>query len=47
AYVPQTCEWVHCSGDPIPALAIAEENSNKIYIYDGQGSSEPIKILER
>ena len=44
-YVPATAAWVHKPGDAIPVLAVAEENSNVIRMYDGKGSTEVLKSL--
>ncbi|CAH0549023.1 unnamed protein product [Brassicogethes aeneus] len=46
-YIPHTVEWVHNSGDPIHSIAVADLNSPKIYIYDGRGSNEPLKVLDK
>lgn len=47
-YVPLCAEWIHSSGDAIFSLAVSDTDSNKIYVYDGQGSnSTPIHIFDK
>ena len=47
-FVPFCAAWVHQPGDAIPAVAIAgNQNSPSIRIYDGRGSSKPLKIIEK
>lgn len=46
-YVPSTAEWVHGSGDAIHSLAVTDQDSSKIYVYDGRGNDAPIKVLEK
>ncbi|KAK7868771.1 hypothetical protein R5R35_003621 [Gryllus longicercus] len=41
-YVPLCAEWVHCPGDPIPALAISDAASGKVFVYDGRGTNTPL-----
>ncbi len=47
-FTPSCCEWIHRSGDALPALAVADANSPKIFVYDGRGdgSAPPLKVLE-
>ena len=45
-YVPSTAAWVHKPGDAINVLAVAEEDSNEIRMYDGKGSTEVLKSLK-
>uniref|UniRef100_T1J225 peptidylprolyl isomerase n=1 Tax=Strigamia maritima TaxID=126957 RepID=T1J225_STRMM len=45
-YVPGCCEWVYCSGDAISALAVSDSESSKIFVYDGNGTNKPLKLLE-
>ena len=45
-YVPSTAVWVYKPGDAINVLAIAEEKSNEIRMYDGKGSNEVLKTLK-
>lgn len=46
-FVPLTCEWVHAPGDAIPALAVSDTDEAKIYIFDAQGSSTPLHVLDK
>jgi len=45
-YVPSIGAWVHKPGDAISVIALAEDKSNQIRIYDGKGSNEVIKSLK-
>lgn len=45
-YTPGKCEWCHSAGDPIPALAVSDLESGKIYTYDGSAGNTPLHILE-
>nr|CAD7198218.1 unnamed protein product [Timema douglasi] len=46
-YVPHCAEWIHSPGDAISALALSDADSNKVYVYDGQGTNVPIHVFER
>ena len=46
-FVPLCTEWVYSAGDAIAAVAVSSQESNKIYIYDGQGSSMPLHVFEK
>ncbi|PNF14619.1 hypothetical protein B7P43_G12115, partial [Cryptotermes secundus] len=46
-YVPLCCEWIHCPGDAVAALAVSDADSNKIYVYDGQGVNAHIHVFEK
>lgn len=46
-YVPATVEWVHGAGDAVHTLAVSDQDSSKIYVYDGRGSNVPLKVLEK
>lgn len=46
-FVPECVEWIYSAGDPISAVAVSDQESNKIYIYDGQGSETPIHIFDK
>ncbi|XP_055594558.1 peptidylprolyl isomerase domain and WD repeat-containing protein 1 [Uranotaenia lowii] len=46
-YVPYRAEWIHNTGDAIPYLAVADQDSNKISIYDGKGTNTPLHVLEK
>eukprot|EP00850_Spirogloea_muscicola_P005865 SM000027S09646 [mRNA] locus=s27:578944:585194:+ [translate_table: standard] len=46
-YVPHTAEWAFKHGDAKAKLAIAEEASPRIHIYDAKsGSNDPIQSVE-
>jgi peptidylprolyl isomerase domain and WD repeat-containing protein 1 len=46
-FVPLTCEWIHHAGDAVQAIAVTDEASGTIYVYDGrQDGNEPFKILD-
>ncbi|KAM7214692.1 peptidyl-prolyl cis-trans isomerase cyp15 [Rhypophila decipiens] len=45
-YVPKCVCWVHQKGAPLPLLAISEESTPNIHIYDGRGDkTEPLHTL--
>lgn len=46
-FVPLCIEWVYSAGDAISAVAVSSQESNKIYIYDGQGTSTPLHVFEK
>ncbi|KAH9500675.1 Peptidylprolyl isomerase domain and WD repeat containing protein 1 [Bulinus truncatus] len=46
-YHPSCGGWLYKEGDPIAALAIAEKDTSKIYVYDGRGTNTPLKLLEK
>lgn len=46
-YSPQCCQWVFGSGDAIPAIAVSQQDSSDINVYDAKGSSEPLHTLSR
>lgn len=46
-YEPSSAEWIYSDGDAIPAVAVSDQNSNKIYIYDSVGNSEPLHVFEK
>lgn len=46
-YTPLCCEWIHCPGDAISALAVSDAATNKVYIYDGQGTNVPLHVFEK
>ncbi|XP_026279574.1 peptidylprolyl isomerase domain and WD repeat-containing protein 1 [Frankliniella occidentalis] len=46
-FMPNRAEWIHSPGDAINALAVSEADSSKIYIFDGQGKSTPLHVLEK
>ncbi|XP_066601838.1 peptidylprolyl isomerase domain and WD repeat-containing protein 1 isoform X2 [Prorops nasuta] len=46
-YVPQCVEWIYSPGDAISAVAVSTQETNNIYLYDGQGVNTPLHIFER
>ncbi|KAJ6632608.1 Peptidylprolyl isomerase domain and WD repeat-containing protein 1 [Pseudolycoriella hygida] len=46
-YVPMCAEWIHSAGDAIASIAVSDQHSPKIYIYDGQGTNTPLHVLEK
>lgn len=45
--MPQCAEWIHIPNDAISALAVTDADSPKIAIYDAQGVSTPLHVLEK
>lgn len=45
-FLPLCAEWVYSAGDAISAVAVSSQESNKIYVYDGQGTNTPLRVLE-
>lgn len=45
--IPLCAEWIYSAGDAIAAVAVSSQESNKIYIYDGQGTSAPLHVMEK
>lgn len=46
-YIPLCCEWIYSPGDAISAIAVSAQESNKIFIYDGQGTNIPLHVFEK
>ncbi|XP_044020804.1 peptidylprolyl isomerase domain and WD repeat-containing protein 1 isoform X1 [Aphidius gifuensis] len=46
-FTPGCIEWIYSLGDAIAAVAVADQESSKICVYDGQGAKEPLHILDR
>ncbi|XP_034947140.1 peptidylprolyl isomerase domain and WD repeat-containing protein 1 [Chelonus insularis] len=46
-YTPSCVEWIYAPGDAICAIAISDQNSPKIYIYDGQGTNQILHVFEK
>lgn len=46
-FVPLCTEWVYSAGDAISAVAVSSQESNDIYIYDGQGTSTPLHVFKK
>lgn len=45
-YVPQRAEWIYSSGDAVSAVAVSDQDSPNIYIYDGLGTETPLHIIK-
>ena len=46
-YVPLCAEWIYADGDAISAVAVSDQDSNKIYVYDGLGNSTPLHVFDK
>uniref|UniRef100_A0A182NGS0 peptidylprolyl isomerase n=1 Tax=Anopheles dirus TaxID=7168 RepID=A0A182NGS0_9DIPT len=46
-YVPYRVEWIHRMGDVISYLAVADQDSPVIRVYDGKGTNTPLHTLEK
>lgn len=46
-YIPSCIEWVYSPGDAISAVAISEQDSSKIHIYDGQGTEFELHVFDK
>ncbi|KAL4236415.1 Peptidylprolyl isomerase domain and WD repeat containing protein 1 [Mactra antiquata] len=46
-FIPGCCGWIYNSGDAIPALAVSDKETPKIYIYDGRGANLPLHVVEK
>ena len=47
ADAPRCCEWVHRNDDVVSAVAVTFAGSKAIHIFDGQGASTPLRVLEK
>lgn len=47
SYVPQCVEWIYSPGDAVTAVAVSDQDSPKIFIYDGLGTETPLHVLEK
>ena len=45
-FVPSCVAWIHKAGDAIPEMAVADAGSSVIHVYDGKGSSDPLRTLK-
>lgn len=45
-YTPRTCSWVHRRGRADSILAVSEEGSPTIRLYDGRGDGSPRATIE-
>ncbi|KAG8903604.1 hypothetical protein FRB99_002955 [Tulasnella sp. 403] len=46
-FTPKACCWVHRPGEALSLLAVSEEGTSKIRIYDGRGDSTPMHTIEK
>jgi peptidylprolyl isomerase domain and WD repeat-containing protein 1 len=46
-FTPSCTCWISTASDTIPCLAVTDADSASISVYDGQGSSEAIHVLEK
>ncbi|XP_022184838.2 peptidylprolyl isomerase domain and WD repeat-containing protein 1 [Nilaparvata lugens] len=46
-YIPQCAEWIHSVGDAISTVAVADSQSNNLYVYDGRGTNTPLHVFEK
>ncbi|XP_054711741.1 peptidylprolyl isomerase domain and WD repeat-containing protein 1-like [Uloborus diversus] len=46
-FSPGFCEWIHCAGDAISAVAVSVKDSKEIYVYDGREVNEPLHIINK
>ena len=46
SFTPRACCWVHKRGKASTILAISEEGSNKIHLFDGKGEDTPSATIE-
>lgn len=45
-FVPRCVEWIYAAGDGVFTIAVTDEASNNIYIFDSQGTGKPLKVLD-
>lgn len=46
-YIPHSCTWVHPRKQARSLLAITEEGSNIIRVYDGRGDGNPVMTVDK
>ncbi|XP_036345269.1 peptidylprolyl isomerase domain and WD repeat-containing protein 1-like isoform X1 [Rhagoletis pomonella] len=46
-FTPLCTEWIHSPGDAVHSIAVADKDSSKICIYDGQGNGNVLHILDK
>ena len=46
-YVPAAAAWIHRAGAAVPELAVADTATPTIHVYDGRGTSAPLRSLEK
>lgn len=46
-FVPLCAEWIYSAGDAIAVIAVSSQDTNKICIYDAQGTSTALHVFEK
>lgn len=46
-FIPLVVEWVYSAGDAISAVAISDQDTPKICVYDGQGTQQPLHVFDK
>ncbi|XP_054162055.1 peptidylprolyl isomerase domain and WD repeat-containing protein 1-like [Oppia nitens] len=46
-YRPHCVQFCHSAGDPIPAIAVSDTDSNKIYTYDATSPNVTLNVFDR
>ncbi|KAN0123309.1 hypothetical protein V8E52_002641 [Russula decolorans] len=46
-FTPKSCCWVHRRGQAQSILAVSEQNSGTIRLYDGRGDGKPLETVEK
>ncbi|KIP06199.1 hypothetical protein PHLGIDRAFT_73064 [Phlebiopsis gigantea 11061_1 CR5-6] len=46
-YTPRTCCWVHRRGQAQGLLAISDQNSGIIRLYDARGNGDPLETIDK
>ncbi|XP_055956418.1 peptidylprolyl isomerase domain and WD repeat-containing protein 1 [Patella vulgata] len=46
-YQPKACAWIFAAGDAIAAMAVSEDGTNNIHVYDGTGTSTPLHTVDK
>ncbi|KII90601.1 hypothetical protein PLICRDRAFT_52327 [Plicaturopsis crispa FD-325 SS-3] len=46
-YVPHACAWVHRRGQAQGLLAVSEQTTGIIRLYDGRGGDTPLEVIDK
>lgn len=46
-FIPGCMEWVYSPGDAIPTVAVTDQDSSSIFIFDAQGTQKPLHVFDR
>lgn len=46
-FTPLCAEWIYSAGDAIAVVAVSSQDSNKISVYDAQGTSTALHVFEK